>query len=369
MKKKILINASILCGKQIGVEVYSNEVLKRLLPLLIENKYEVEIYAYNTDSLIHFDVAFKKISISPFLDKLLFRNLSIHRIFWNLIKLPSISKFYDVVYSPSTHGALRINNQIITVHDLISLNFPFNDFFQFAYFKTLVPLFLKKSKIIAISSFTKKSILKSYRFKENQISTIYNGSDHLNFDLNEKNFNDIHGIKQPFFLSVGLSLPHKNVERLLEAIKKNGNSNYSFVIVGRKTDYFKKMKEYAFKMNLKNVMFLDNVNDEYLKFLYSKCIANIYLSLHEGFGFPPLEAAYYGKISIVSKGTALSEIYEGHAIFADPYDVDNIKDVIEELIINFENSDLPNLHLSKLLLKFSWDDTSKKIFDLILKQN
>ncbi|MNL40503.1 Glycosyl transferases group 1 [compost metagenome] len=127
------------------------------------------------------------------------------------------------------------------------------------------------------------------------------------------------------------------------------------------------MKEYELEMNLKNVIFLDNVDDKYLKFLYSKCIANIYLSLHEGFGFPPLEAAYYGKISLVSMGTALSEIYEGHAIFADPSNVDNIKEKIEELIINFENSNLPDLDLEKLLLKFSWDDTSKRIFDLISK--
>ncbi|MNR58640.1 hypothetical protein D3C85_1796850 [compost metagenome] len=66
-------------------------------------------------------------------------------------------------------------------------------------------------------------------------------------------------------------------------------------------------------------------------------------------------------------GTALSEIYEGHAIFADPSNVDNIKEKIEELIINFENSNLPDLDLEKLLLKFSWDDTSKRIFDLISK--
>jgi glycosyltransferase involved in cell wall biosynthesis len=366
MKKKILINASILSGKQIGVEVYSNEVLKRLLPLLIQNGYEVDVYAYNYNSLKDTNLVFKKISVSPFLDKLLSKRLSIHRILWNLTKLPSISKLYDVTYSPCTYGGVGVRNQIITVHDLISLDFPFNDFVQFSYFKTLVPLILRKSRIIAISNFTKNSILSLYNIKANQIATIYNGSDHLNSDVDEKDFDDKwEEIKKPFFLSVGLSLPHKNVERLLEAIEKNGNNDYSYLIIGRKTKYFQKMKQYALKRNLKNVIFLDNVNDKYLKFLYSKCIANIYLSLHEGFGFPPLEAAYYGKISIVSKGTALSEIYENHAIFADPYDVDNIKDKIEEAIVNFENSKLPDLNLEKLLLKFSWDDTSRRIFDLI----
>jgi glycosyltransferase involved in cell wall biosynthesis len=369
MKKKILINASILSGKQIGVEVYSNEVLKRLLPLLIQNGYQVEVYAYNYDSLIDTNSVFKKISLSPFFDRLLSKRISIHRIIWNLIKLPSISKFYDVTYSPCTYGGIGVRNQIITVHDLISLSFPSNDFFQFSYFKFLVPLILEKSKIIAISNFTKNSILSSYNIKENQIVTIYNGSDHLSFDVNENNFDDRQDeIKSPFFLSVGLSLPHKNVERLLGAIEKNSNNDYSFVIVGRKTKYFQKMKDYALKRNLQNVIFLDNVDDKFLKSLYSKCVANIYMSLHEGFGFPPLEAACYGKISIVSKGTALSEIYEGHAIFADPYNVDSIKNKIEDVIVNFENSDLPNYELKDLLLKFRWDNTSNRIFDLISQQ-
>jgi glycosyltransferase involved in cell wall biosynthesis len=366
MANKILINASILTGKQIGVEVYANEVLKRLLPLLISKGYRIEVYSYDSPALLDIDVVFRKISIAPFIDKLLANNLSLHRIVWNLMKLPNISQSFDVVYSPSTHGGFGIRNQIVTVHDLICLKYPFNEFLQFLYFKTVVPIVLRNSKIIAISSFTKKSIVSCYDIMDSQISIIYNGANHLKANVIESGFiDDLGKIKGPFFLSVGLSLPHKNVERLLAAIQMIRNSNYSFVIVGRKTSYFKKMKRLSLEMNLDNVIFLDEVNDEYLELLYTKCLANIYLSLYEGFGFPPLEAANHGKISIVSEGTALSEIYEGYAIFVDPYNVKAIKARIEQIIIDNENGYLPDLNLKNLLLKYNWDATSKKIFTLI----
>ena len=61
------------------------------------------------------------------------RYLTFKRLFWNLFVLPLKAKT-ALVYSPSTHGSLFLKNQIITIHDLIAINFPTQYKFQYYYF-------------------------------------------------------------------------------------------------------------------------------------------------------------------------------------------------------------------------------------------
>lgn len=366
MSNKILINASILTGNKNGVEVYTIEVLKRIIPVLKSNGYFVEVYSYDTDLLLDYNIKAKKIGVSRFFHFIFANNRSFHRIFWNLFQLPKIAKSFDVVYSPCTYGSYKIKNQIVTVHDLISLKFPFNHLFQFFYFKAIVPLILKKSSIISISNFTKESIKFHYKIKEEAIKTIYNGSDHLKvLQENSKLHKIINLEPNSYFLIVGLSYSHKNGLRILEVIEKLAESKCKFVIVGRGTPYFKKIQEIALNKKLESIVFFENISDEMLSCLYANCLANIYLSLFEGFGFPPLEAAYYNKISIISDTTALPEVYKDHAIFVDPYDVDSIKDKISMFIEDYENSSLIELDLTTLTSKYKWSKSVNEIFDMI----
>lgn len=361
MKNKILINASILSGKNHGLEIYTINIINNLVPLLIKNNYEIDIYAFEKKYIPKINgYNYKKIKINSFIDYYLVKYKSIYRVIWNLIILKKLAKNYKIIYSPSTHGTINLKNQIITIHDLISLNYPLNNFIQYLYFKYIVPIIIKKSEIITISQYTKNQVIKYYKLNANKIVVIYNGKEHL---LNNYHQNSNTPILKNYFLSVGLSLPHKNTLNLLKTIYHYNIKEVDFIIVSSKTNYVKKMIKMANKMNLFNVLFLHEVTKNDLINLYKNCLANLYLSLDEGFGFPPLEAALFNKISIISNTGALKEIYLNHAIQVNPKNLEEIYLAIKKIIE--DKIDLNKYNLENLLEKYNWESTSKKIFNQI----
>jgi glycosyltransferase involved in cell wall biosynthesis len=57
---------------------------------------------------------------------------------------------------------------------------------------------------------------------------------------------------------------------------------------------------------------------------YAKAGVFTYLSLSEGFGYPPFEAAYARCPMVLSSASSVGEIWSGHARCVDPLDVEGI---------------------------------------------
>lgn len=80
------------------------------------------------------------------------------------------------------------------------------------------------------------------------------------------------------------------------------------------------------------VRFLGRVTDGNLRWLYENASVTLYLSLDEGFGLPPLEAAHFGCPLIVSDIPVLRETVEEVARFVEPRDHQAIAREIDEVI-------------------------------------
>ena len=50
------------------------------------------------------------------------------------------------------------------------------------------------------------------------------------------------------------------------------------------------------------------VSDDYLSYLYSKCLAFLYPSIYEGFGYPLIEAMFHGAIPIATNSSCFPEV-------------------------------------------------------------
>lgn len=327
----------------------------------------VEIYSLKLKEILEKDIRVK--SIFLYIKKRKF--LSIYRIFWNFFIVPFKAK-KDLVYSFSSHGSPFYSNQIITIHDLICFNFPNQHKFQYYYFKYLVPLILKScKKVVAISEFTKNEILKYYKLPEDKIEVIYNGVNQLSYFEEEKTDAEFDEIVQgsPFFLTVGASYPHKNIENLLLSIHKLESNNYKYIIVSKKNDYGIFLRNLAESKGLKNVVFLDYVSDNLLARLYRDTICNIYISMYEGFGFPPLEAASLGTISLVSDIPVMREVLGDHAFFVDSQSHAAIAEKLNVIIQQYESKNLIKKDYKALLEKYSWERSAKKIIELISKND
>lgn len=368
--RRVLINASIIDEHLTGVGVYAVEVISGLIKNLIAEGIDYEIYAYKNPYLNFVDNAkFKEIVPRSVTGFSLFERKAFHRLYWNLAELPKIAKKFCAVYSPSSHGGLTIKNQIVTVHDLICLKYPFQNFFQFIYFKLLLKSILKSSKVIAISQFTKQKILENYNFK-GDVKVIYNGCDHIMYNSKEGNQTaDLSNIglrnNDKYFLSVGAALAHKNILRLLDAVQELRNKDIKFVIIGKEGKYFNVLKRKIKADKIENVILLNYVSSQTLSLLYKKCLAMVYISLYEGFGFPPLEAALYGKPSIVSNTSCLPEIYGDSALFVDPYSVKSIRQTLEAVIENENILERVSDKLPALIDKYRWEYTTSRIFTLL----
>ncbi|WP_286831798.1 glycosyltransferase family 4 protein [Sphingobacterium sp. UBA6308] len=296
--------------------------------------------------------------------------LALRRYLWNLLVLP-VRIGRALVYSPSTHGSLFTRNQIVTIHDLISLNFPQQHRLQYYYFKYFVPLLICRcKKVIAISQFTKDQIMKYYNVQQDKIQVVYNGVERLIYHNQPEYEIEVLRLTEgkPFFVCVGASFEHKNILNLIESIKVFNNTDYKFVILGKQNAYFQRVIELSKKYALNNVVFLNYVPTELLLSLYKKAVANIYISLYEGFGFPPLEAAGLGTITLVSDIPIMKEVYGDAVIYVDGENPIAIASKMRQLS---ENSIDIDFHLSKaekLFEKYTWENCFAEIYEIVKKE-
>ena len=271
---------------------------------------------------------------------------SIKRNIYEQLKLPFlIRKKYPkaILHYPDSMAPLLSRNKVvITVHDIA--------------FKTLTDVFTWKAKlwknfstkfslkkadrIIAISEYTKKEIIKHYGNKyEKKINIVYNGfNDFSNEEINLDNIRkDIIDLKnKKYILTVSTISPRKNIDGLIKAYNHMENkSDYKLVIAGAYGWLYEDILRLVDDLNLKdNVIFTGKINDDELKYLYKECYLFTYLSFYEGFGLPPLEAMSYGKRCIVSNTSSLPEVVGDSAIKVDPYNLNEIRVKLEKELEN-----------------------------------
>lgn len=365
--KSILINAGMITSQPSGVGVYTLELLKELVPYLRQEGYDFTVYCYEPAIIKKLDIPdVKKISLGYFIDKVLKKKEVIHRHLWNIIALNFISQKYDILYSFTSHGTLYHRNQIITIHDVICLSFPDSHKSQYYYFKNFLPFLIRQSKhIITISNFSRNEIMSAYSIKKEKISVIYNGIDHLEklkwLAEDEAWLEKVTG-KKRFCLCVGASYPHKNIETLLAVCGLMKNADVTFIIINKPNVYYDSLKKKVEDMQLKNVIFLPFVESSRLALLYKRARLNIYVSLYEGFGFPPAEAALFGTQSILSKQPALVEVYGEGFEYADPFDVNTIETIATRYA--FAETKIEINSYSKLREKYNWKKAAQMTISL-----
>ncbi len=169
---------------------------------------------------------------------------------------------------------------------------------------------------------------------------------------------------EKYFLYVGNAYPHKNLDRLLQALNIliSQYPNISLVLVGKEDYFYKRLKEKVKKMNLeKSVLFCGQVSNEELISLYRNAKALVMPSLMEGFGLPGLEAMANKCLVLASDVPALREIYSDAAVYFNPVDIDDIRKKMEDVCFNDLNHFSQNIEKGLQRVKlFSWEKMAKE---------
>jgi glycosyltransferase involved in cell wall biosynthesis len=138
-----------------------------------------------------------------------------------------------------------------------------------------------------------------------------------------------------FLLFAGAIEPKKNLRRLIEAYLEI-DTHYPLVIAGPRAWLWEKevgdLGSIYCEAALRRLKFLGYVSWEDLRALYGGASVFVFPSLYEGYGLPALDALNMGVPTVVSNSASLPEVCGEAALYADPYDRDDLAHQIKRAL-------------------------------------
>ena len=205
----------------------------------------------------------------------------------------------DLHISPAFAAPIsfRSAKHIVVVHDLAFIDYPnmYSRLERFYLHLNLRVLQLGHHRIVTPSDFIKKQICTIYRISSNRIHTI---SPYSDFSLRNPSPTE----KDKYFVLLSNAHPRKNLEATVSGFLASGacSAGYSLLVIGN--------FEQAVHTQSDRVKVLKGISDEQLEQILSRATALVLFSLSEGFGFPVVEAASLGVVSLTSGVSSLREL-------------------------------------------------------------
>jgi len=238
----------------------------------------------------------------------------------------------------------------------------------------------KSAAVITPSKFVRDEVVQTFGISPKKVSVTYEagvlaGKERTPQEKQVERVLGKYKIVPPYFLYVGGFYPHKNLDRLLRAVKllnEELGKEAELVMVGSEDDFRKKLMQQALEIGaLKYLVFTGYVTDADLVDLYQKSEALVQPSLSEGFGLPTVEAMSLGTPVVQSETSCLPEIAGKAALYFDPY---KPRDMAEKMGKILGSKSLRS-RLSKAGLKrsedYSWEKMAKetlKVYEKAAKE-
>lgn len=373
---RIGIDARFFGIKQKGLGRYTQKLIENLEK--ISDQEEVEYYIFLKKDNFHeyqpTNPRFRKVLADyqwyTFSEQLLFPFLLYrHRL--------------DLVHFPHFNVPIGYGKKfIVTIHDLTLIHFPtvknstLHPIFyrlKFLMYKLVIRLAIwRAAAIIAISQFTKKDILDNYgQALENKIRVTYEASEDFCM-LSSGGGGQIlqkYGIIKPYLIYVGNAYPHKNLDRLVRSFALVGQEkkDLQLLLVGKNDYFYERLRHLVHSEKIKNILFLSDISDYELDVLFHNSLANVFPSLYEGFGLPPLEAMSKGVPVISSDHPCMREILGESAYFFDGKDVTSIAQAMKKIMTE---ADLRQTFIKKgyeQIKKYSWKKMARETWQVYLE--
>ncbi len=238
--------------------------------------------------------------------------------------LPSI----DVAFGPFYHvfPSSRAKIRGITLHDM--------SYFDARYHPQNMTVRNEKAlmtrtvqlcnSVVCISNATLREFQDKWPQLAHKAVMIYNG-----VSAEETRSSTPRPSPQNSILAVGTIEPRKNYSTLLDAYEQllgeQGDAAPLLNIVGGMGWLSDDVVRHIMALQTTGkCKWLQNISDAQLVDAYNHAGVFTYLSLCEGFGYPPFEAAFAGCPMVLGNASSVGEIWSQHATCVDPLDVDAI---------------------------------------------
>lgn len=239
------------------------------------------------------------------------------------------------------------------------------------YCRNILPI---AHRIVTISKNTEKDIkqwLHNNGLDEQEMRIFREGDDFkfaASKPVKDPKFSNAQLGNSKFLLSVGTVEAKKNHQLLYYVYKLAASRGIDIpptVVVGRrgwKTDDMYSIATTDPETKDK-LIFLHDVDDEELSWLYDNCMFTVFMSFYEGWGIPIAESVSRGVPCICSNKSSMVEIAEGHVQYFDPASPDECLSLISELV---KSDKLKKAQArAKSYKQFSWDESYVQFKEIV----
>ena len=288
-------------------------------------------------------------------------------IFWELFLVSVYAKKYKadkILYPRGFSSMLHLTKENIIVHDMIPFyydkHYPevFNKLENFYIMWRLKASIRHCDKVITISQASKQDILDYTHVNPDKIEVIHNGCNLISPVKNEK---------KDYFVAITSALPHKNAEgivRSYEAYFKRVSNPLPLKIIGiADCDAYGLLPEVKEQIEC----FRYIASNEEMHKLIADANVFLFLSLVEGFGFPPLEAMQLKTAVICSGISSLPEVVGDAAMLVNPKDYEEVAAAMEKLSTDSMLREELIQKGSGNVKRFSWDGLRKQYWSALME--
>lgn len=347
-------------GKSIGIYNLARQLVRELAKSISKDGGKNEIIvlgnAYNKADFDVEGIKFIEIDKNP-LNKLAC-------IKWELFDVSVLAKKLgaDRTLFPRGYASvLHLTEEYVIIHDMIPFYYDenyrgyFNRLENFYIMWRLKASAVSADRVITISEASKRDIIKYSHADERKIVVINNGRN----PIKESNFGQL---EKDYILAVTSALPHKNACGIMNAYaeyRKLAKNPIPLTIIGIS----------GAEGHTDDITFIKYVdNDEKMHALIRNAKAFLFLSLIEGFGFPPIEAMQLETPVVCSNLSSLPEVIGDAALMVNPNDAQEAARALLKVTTDEEFANALIAKGLKNVERFDWNKTVERYKEVLFDE-
>lgn len=273
----------------------------------------------------------------------------------------------DVTFVPAhTLPLFFPGRAVVTVHDLGYKYFPYaHPTMQRLYLDWSTRYSAWRATVVLVDSRATASDLRHhYGTPDDKMHLVYPGVDPPDvgpvmdtlrrYDLPER-----------YWLYIGTLQPRKNIQRIVQAYARwrarFPDEDAALVLAGK----IGWLYDPAWVEGVENVYITGYVDEADKGALLAGATALLFPSLHEGFGFPALEAMHCGTPVIASSNASLPELVEEAGLLVNPLDVEDIVQAMATLTERVEIMGQLRARGLQQARQFTWERAARQTLNAL----